>query len=99
MTDNPDTPRVSFIDNPHAPDVFADSVTGFFNFNGNLRLTFEAFRVDHSSSPGPVNRIVIGRLVLPLSAAKGLHAMLTDFFEKQSDETPPVEAQGTPTLQ
>jgi hypothetical protein len=64
MTDiTPATPTVSFLDNPHAPDVFADNATGFFNLNGNIRITFESVRVNHVTSPGPMTRVVIGRLV------------------------------------
>ena len=33
------------LDNPHAPEVFADGVAGFFNFAGNIRITLEALRV------------------------------------------------------
>lgn len=92
------TPAVGFIDNPNAPDVFADAVTGVFLFAGNLRITFESARVSHVSSPGPINRVVIGRLVLPLDAAKNLRDLLVDYLGKVDDATTP-QLQGTPTIQ
>jgi hypothetical protein len=84
MTDIPETPSgPPFLDNPHAPDVFADGLTGLFVWNGNFRLTFEALRVSHISTPGPVNRVVIGRLVLPIAAAEAMARSILDMIERQ----------------
>ena len=38
--------------------------TGFFIHQGNLSITFSSARVDHRSDPGPVSRVVVGRVVL-----------------------------------
>src|SRR5215471_20135320 len=46
--------------------------TGFFIHQGNLSITFSSARVDHRSDPGPVSRVVVGRVVLPVGAAAGL---------------------------
>jgi hypothetical protein len=94
MTDiTPGTSSVSFLDNPHAPDVFADGATGFFNFNGNIKITFESWRVDHITSPGPVTRVVIGRLVMPLAAAEAMARGLLDFISQQrTQQNPPDQA-------
>lgn len=62
--------NADFIDNPHAPDIFSDGATGFFFLNGNLRITFEAARVNHISSPGPVSRVVIGYLAFRQSPSR-----------------------------
>jgi hypothetical protein len=98
MTDitTPDTPpSVNFLDNPHAPDVFADGFAGFFNLSGNIRITFESVRVNHIITPGPVNRVVIGRLVMPIDAAEALARGLLDFITRQrTQQNPP--AQTTP---
>jgi hypothetical protein len=100
MTNKDVPPPVTFIDNPQAPDVFADSATGIFFFQGNIRLTFESVRVNHVSSPGPVNRVVIGRLVLPLSGAEALRDMLVDYLQKfKTQPSSPPQAQGPATLQ
>ncbi|MDR3474500.1 MAG: hypothetical protein P4M09_22855 [Devosia sp.] len=69
--------------NPHSPDVFADSATGFFVFNGVVRVTFESARVNHTTSPGPIDRVVVGRLVMPIDAAEALAIGLLDFIKKQ----------------
>jgi hypothetical protein len=55
-----------------APEFFADEATGFFIHQGTLSITFASARVDHRSDPGPVNRVVVGRVVLPISAAAAL---------------------------
>ena len=78
MTDT--TPAL--LDNPHAPDVFADEATGFFLAGGNLRITFASYRVNHSVSPGPVSRVVIGRLVMSLPAAEAMQRGLADFIAR-----------------
>ena len=91
---------VNFMDNPHAPDVFADRVTGIAFYSGVIRLTFETSRADHSTSPGPVNRVVIGRLIMPLDGVKGLRDLLIehiDKIEKQGTGVPP--APGPVTVQ
>jgi hypothetical protein len=85
-----------FLDNPHAPDVFADAAAGFFHVNGNIKITFESARVEHSSSPGPVHRVVIGRLVMPVAAAEAFAKGLLDFIETQRNA---AQEQGSATLQ
>lgn len=99
MTNIPVNPPVNFVDNPHAPDLFADACTGIFFFNGNIRLTFESARVNHVTSPGPLNRVVIGRLVVPLQAAEGLRDLLTDYLGKLQNQSPSGQAPGPTTLQ
>jgi hypothetical protein len=74
---------VKFIDNPHAPEVFADEVAGFLIFNGNLHITFSSPRVDHSTSPNPVNRVVIGRLVMPVGSAHAFALSVYDFLKQR----------------
>lgn len=91
MTNINDVP--AFIDNPHAPDIFADSVTGFFIFGGNLRMAFESLRIDHTTSPGPANRVVIGRLVMPLEAAEGMAKGILDFIEtRRAQQNAPTQS-------
>jgi hypothetical protein len=77
------TPTVNFIDNPNAPEIYVSGATGFFVSNGNVTITFESARADHSESPGPVYRTVVGRLVMPAASAQGLAVGLFDFLEKQ----------------
>ena len=91
----PGTSSVSFLDNPHAPDVFADGVTGVFNFNGNIRITFEALRVNHATAPGPLTRVAIGRLVMPLAAAEAMAKGLLDFINQQRTQQNPPDQVAT----
>ncbi|MEQ8693817.1 MAG: hypothetical protein RIC85_00610 [Gammaproteobacteria bacterium] len=79
----PDNQSVQFIDNPHAPEFYADSVSGAFMLHGNVRLTFESGRVDHITTPGPVNRVVSGRLVMPRHAIKNLRDFLSNFLNDE----------------
>ena len=95
MTNNPaGAPPVNFLDNPHAPEIYADAVTGIFFFQGNIRLTFESCRVDHATSPGPINRVVLGRVAMPLAAAQGLRSLLNDYLGKIDQEGAEPQAPG-----
>ena len=100
MADQLPTVPVNFVDNPHAPDLFADDATGIAFINGAVRLTFESARVNHVTTPGPVNRVVIGRLVLPLIAAERLRDLLIDYLGRIAQQSsPPPPPQSPPTLQ
>jgi hypothetical protein len=82
------------IDNPLAPEFFADEATGFFIHQGNISITFSSARVDHRSNPGPVSRVVVGRVVLPITAAAGLAVGLYDFLRQMGiDPAGPVPNQ------
>ena len=70
-------------DNPNAPELYAVAATGFFNANGVISITLESARADHSKSPGPINRVVVGRLVMPAQGAQAMAVSLFDFLEKQ----------------
>ena len=84
MTTNPNPAvPVPFIDNPHAPEVLADEVAGFFIHNGSLRLTLVAARCDHATNPAPINRVVVGRVALPIPAAQSLALALFDFLKQR----------------
>jgi hypothetical protein len=94
MTDitAPVAPPVNFLDNPHAPEVFADGASGFFNFGGNIRVALEAARVNHASTPGPINRVVIARVIMPIDAAEALARGLLDFITQQrTQQNPPAQ--------
>lgn len=71
------------VDDPKAPEIYAVAATGFFNANGVISITLESARADHTKSPGPINRVVVGRLVMPAAGAQALAVGLFDFLEKQ----------------
>jgi|SRR5690348_3852946 hypothetical protein len=72
----------TIMDDPRAPEVFAEGALGFFLKDGNVHVTFSAARIDHRTSPGQVNRVVIGRIVMPIAGACGLAVGLYDFMKK-----------------
>jgi hypothetical protein len=76
-------PTISLIDNPMAPDVFADEALGFFVNEGVVRITFATGRWNHTSSPPAINRVVIGRLVMPAEGAQALAIGLFDFLKSR----------------
>jgi hypothetical protein len=79
----PPPPR--FVDNPLAPDVFAEEAVGFFLLNGNVHITFATPRPNHDpqGAPHPINMVVIGRLIIPVPGAQALAAGLYDFLKQR----------------
>ena len=91
MSSDP-SPRapVNFVDNRFAPDVFATTIAGLHIANGNITITLQSTRIDHSTSPAPVNHVVVARVVMPVPTAQSLSLQLVDFLKKQGHD--PVEA-------
>jgi hypothetical protein len=86
MSDAPKLNDPALVDNPFAPEYFAADAAGFYvASDGNVRITFTSPRVDHRTSPGPVNRVVCGRLVMPAQGALGLALGLYDFLQKNAE--------------
>jgi hypothetical protein len=79
----PKEQTIQFVDNPQAPEIYASGATGFFVSNGIISVTLESLRADHGEKPGPMQRVVVGRLVMPAAGAQGLAIGLFDFLEKQ----------------
>jgi hypothetical protein len=82
MKDIPDGQKVEFVDNPYAPDLFADAATGWYFLNGNVRITFEAVRAGHVPMPAPIRRVVVARLVMPLEQVEAMAKGLLEFAEQ-----------------
>ncbi|HYE47373.1 MAG TPA: hypothetical protein VEA44_16530 [Caulobacter sp.] len=93
MTDVP--PPVTFLDNPLAPDIFADEAAGFFVHEGVVRIALSSARIDHVTSPGPMNRVVVGRVVMSVPAAQRLCLGLYDFLKQQGYD--PSDVVGMPS--
>lgn len=83
MAKEPKAPKIIFVDNPLAPDIYATGATEFFVSNVAISITLESIRADHNEPPGPLKRVVVGRLVMPAAGAQGLAVGLFDFLEKQ----------------
>lgn len=76
---------VTFVDNPHAPDVFADGFSGLFFLNNNIKITLESVRVDHMTASSDKSRVVIGRLVMPLESAEQMARSILQFIDGKRD--------------
>ena len=48
---------VKFVDDPLAQEIYASAASGFFVANGNITITFESLRPDHSDKPGPLTPV------------------------------------------
>lgn len=86
---------VQFIDNPQAPEFFSSDASGFFVHEGVVHITFESARVNHVTNPAPINRVVIGRLSMPVAAAQRLAVGLYDFLKKQGLDPAPVPSKSS----
>jgi len=64
------------VDDPSVPEVFTDNLAGLTINQGNVNLTFATVRADHTKSPPTNHRKITSRLVMPISVAAGLHAVL-----------------------
>jgi hypothetical protein len=74
------------LDNPGAPDVFADAVAGAFLTNGNVHMTFLSRRCDYSQNPNVFTDVIIGRLVMPFAAVENAVNFLSDFVERMKKQ-------------
>ena len=83
MAKEPKAPEIIFVDNQMVPEVYSSGATGFFVSNGNISITLESIRASHSEPQGPLERVVVSRLVMPIAGAQGLAIGLFDFLEKQ----------------
>lgn len=79
--------KTVFVDSAYVPEIYADAGTGTFTPNGNMKVTLESWRVDHSVSTGPLQRVVIGRLVMPLDQAEALARNIIEVVESRKTET------------
>ena len=76
----PRTPKL--LDDVHAPEFFTSMCSGFSMGQGNITLTFESARCDHSDPNGGLNRVVVGRVVMPIQAAQALVIELNNCLQR-----------------
>ncbi len=74
-----------FIDDPGAPEIYASNFSGIQLSLGNAVITLESVRADHSAGAGAVNRVVVGRIVLPVAVA---HALVLQLHELLAQSGP-----------
>lgn len=73
-------PEIPLIDNSFSPEILAGGISGLAIFNGIVTITLETPRCDHSRSQPMVERIVVGRVSLPVHAAQALLSGLYQFM-------------------
>jgi hypothetical protein len=89
-----DPPAIPLIENPLAPDIFADGFTGFFVVGNTLRVTLETIRANYTQAGAPPIRLVIGRLNLPLDRAEDLaKGILNLVAQHKAQGSPPTGTQ------
>ena len=96
MDQEPKSLKVELIDAPHAPTMYATAYSGIWLYAGAVHVTLEASRINHSTSPGSIQRVVIGKLVMPVEAAQRLAVGLFKFLTEHG--VPPPNLPGPPTL-
>lgn len=71
---------IPLIDDPHAPDIFTTNVSGFVHLEGVISITMECAKSDYSGTSPELNRVVVGRLLMPTEAAHRLAVGLFDYL-------------------
>ena len=83
---------VEFLDNPLSPILFATGTSGVWLHANTVQVTFETARVAHGVPAGPINRVVVGTLVMPVEAAQALAVMLFNFLSAHGISPPGFNA-------
>lgn len=76
-------PKAIDVDDLHAPQVFADDVSGYRVNAGCVHITLDASRVDHSCDNCPVDRAAVLRLTPPIPNAQVLAVNLYDVLKQR----------------
>lgn len=74
------------VHNPFSQDIYADAAVGFFTYNGNMRITLESVRSDYTQEPIATDRVVVGRLVMPVAAAEAMAKGILEQLERLKTE-------------
>jgi hypothetical protein len=83
---------LEIVDNLHAPEIYASEITGYTIGHGNVTLTLASSRASWNDQGVPNKRVVVGRMVLSLSAAQALSVELFGFLRNHGlDPTKKVE--------
>ena len=69
-------------ENLSAPELYATEATYFGVTGPNATVTLTSLRWDNSAEPPVLKRVVVGRLVMPISAAQALAVALYDHLAK-----------------
>jgi hypothetical protein len=87
---------IVFLDDKKAPVTFADAASGLWDHGGSIRITLETCHASHHAAPAPLNRVVIGRLVMPRAGAKAMANMILDYLGRLEVQADPIGPQSAP---
>lgn len=73
-------PEFPLVENAFAPELLATGAAGMSLINGLLTITLESLHCDHSKTPPPLERVVVGRLAMPAASAQALLVGLHHFL-------------------
>jgi hypothetical protein len=94
MTDlrsqSPPAPEV--VDNPRAPEVYANDASFFATLRGVVTIVFTVDRFDYTVQPPHLRRVVVHRLVMPSRGAQNLAVGLYDWLKKSGLDPAPAPA-------
>ncbi|MBB5712459.1 hypothetical protein [Sphingomonas xinjiangensis] len=90
----PGTDQPPLVDNPFAPELLVTGFAGVSNLGGIIKLTLESLQCDHSRATPVLERVVVGRLALPIPAAQTLVLALNCFLEQQGFSPSQAAASG-----
>ena len=69
-------------ENQTAPEIYATEATYFGLVGTNVTITLTSLRWDNGVQPPVLKRVVVGRLVMPATAAQTLTVSLYDHLTK-----------------
>ncbi len=69
------------VDDLHAPETYACEIVGYSLTSGNVTLTLASNRAFFTNAGHEAKRVVVGRVVLSLTAAQALSFELYDFLK------------------
>lgn len=75
-------PDLPLVDNVFSPEILAGGISGLSIFNGIVTVTLETARCDHSRPQPVVERVVVGRIAMPVPAAQTLLSGLYQFMSQ-----------------
>lgn len=93
MADDPE--QVGVLENPFAPDLFADDAFSFSLKDGTLRITLSTLKFG-ALAGGRTANVVVGRVVMPLLGAQRLALGLYDFLKKMGVDASAMATDGQP---
>lgn len=83
-----------YIENVHAPEVYASYSPGVANDGANIKISFASQRASHDPAGSGMVNVVIGRLVMPMAAAIGMANTILAFAASEQ-----AKATNNPSLQ